>query len=375
MRLLLRRPWKRAVICFLDKQPSVDALMASRIRSVVWSPVAVPKKREALAETVVYGECSLKVRQPDDGAAIENSVYCAKAQNLGFCPAGGGAVEAGTDLAQGRVAVVPESSRLVVADKAEGVRIADPIESAAEFGGDGGYLVSVQVAAFRQTLAALHCSPETTVGEAIVRFSRVEILCEFALRDVGDQADMRAGCLDGVETMERVEIATIPGATEQGREVALGTPQGVENGSEFFREREQAAVGGRLLIAQSIDKRRGRQASSGDTFGDPRAVDFIEEAADLVPAGSLAGLAGFADQHHEKVETMAGGIDHAVGRGTNGIAERGQQLEEDGGGMGFAVRGQATYGQPRDAVECGIAEDRIRGRTGPRRCGRRRAIL
>jgi hypothetical protein len=33
---------------------------------------------------------------------------------------------------------VPESSRLVVADEAEGVRIADPIESAAEFGGDGG---------------------------------------------------------------------------------------------------------------------------------------------------------------------------------------------------------------------------------------------
>ena len=46
---LLRWPWKRALICFLDKKPSVDALMASRIRSAVWSPVAVPNKREALA--------------------------------------------------------------------------------------------------------------------------------------------------------------------------------------------------------------------------------------------------------------------------------------------------------------------------------------
>ena len=187
--------------------------------------------------------------------------------------------------------------------------------------------MSIHVAAFREALAAMHSSPETTVGEAVVRFCRVKILCEFALRDVGDQADMRAGCLDGVEPTERVEIATIPGATEQGREVALGTPQGMENGGEFFREREQAAVRGRLLIAQRIDKRRGRQASSGDTFGDPGAVDFIEETADLVPACSLAGLAGLADQHHEKVETMAGSIDHAVGRGTNGIAERGQQLE------------------------------------------------
>jgi hypothetical protein len=35
-----------------------------------------------------------------------------------------------------------------------------------------------------------------------------------------------------------------------------------------------------------------------------------------------------------------------VGRGTNGIAERGQQLEEDGGGMGLAVRGQAAYANP-----------------------------
>jgi hypothetical protein len=156
--------------------------------------------------------------------------------------------------------------------------------------------------------------------------------------------------------------------------VALGTPQGVENGGEFFREREQAAVRGRLLIAQSIDKRSGRQASGGDAFGDPGLVDFSEEVADLVPACSLAGLAGFADQHHEKVETMAGSIDHAVGCGTNGIAERGQQLEEDGGGMGFAVWGQAAYGQPRDAVECGIAEDWIRGRTGRRRCGRRRGV-
>ena len=49
MRLLLRWPWKRALICCLDKLP-LDVLMASRIRLAVWSPVDVPKKREALAE-------------------------------------------------------------------------------------------------------------------------------------------------------------------------------------------------------------------------------------------------------------------------------------------------------------------------------------
>ena len=51
--------------------------------------------------------------------------------------------------------------------------------------------MSVQVAAFREALAALHSGPETTVGEAVVGFCGVEILCELALRDVGDEADMR----------------------------------------------------------------------------------------------------------------------------------------------------------------------------------------
>jgi hypothetical protein len=57
-----------------------------------------------------------------------------------------------------------------------------------------------------------------------VGFCGVEILCEFALRDVGDEADMGAGCLDGLAAIEGAEIATIPGATEQGREVTLVTP-------------------------------------------------------------------------------------------------------------------------------------------------------
>jgi hypothetical protein len=109
--------------------------------------------------------------------------------------------------------------------------------------------MSVQVAAFREALAALHSSPETTVGKTVVGFRGVEILCEFATRDVGDEADMRAGCLDGEATIQRAEITAIPGATEQGREVALVTPQGMENGGELLRDREQAAVRDRLLIA------------------------------------------------------------------------------------------------------------------------------
>jgi hypothetical protein len=43
------------------------------------------------------------VRQPDARATVENSVYGAEAQDLGFGPTGGGAVEIGTDLAQDRI--------------------------------------------------------------------------------------------------------------------------------------------------------------------------------------------------------------------------------------------------------------------------------
>ena len=52
------------------------------------------EERGAGGAVVPHREGSLKVRQPDDGAAVENRVYGAEAQNLGFGATGGGAVEA-----------------------------------------------------------------------------------------------------------------------------------------------------------------------------------------------------------------------------------------------------------------------------------------
>ena len=94
------------------------------------------KEGGACGTVVPHREGSLKVRQPDARATVENSVYGAEAQDLGFGPTGGGTVEIGTGLAQDRIALVPESSCLLVAAEADGVRIADPIQSAAQFGGD-----------------------------------------------------------------------------------------------------------------------------------------------------------------------------------------------------------------------------------------------
>jgi len=115
--------------CVDGFQDTVGGVVASR---------CAEEEGGACGAVVPHRKGSPKVRQPDGGAAVENRVYGAEAQNLGFGPTGGGAVEARTDLAQDWVALVPESSRLVVADEADGLRTADPIESAAEFGGDGG---------------------------------------------------------------------------------------------------------------------------------------------------------------------------------------------------------------------------------------------
>ena len=84
----------------------------------------------ACGAVVPHREGSLKVRQPDARATVKNGVYGAEAQDLSFGPTGGGTVEIGPGLAQDRIAVVPETSCLLVAAEGDGVCIADPIESA-----------------------------------------------------------------------------------------------------------------------------------------------------------------------------------------------------------------------------------------------------
>ena len=48
----------------------------------------------------------------------------------------------------------------------------------------------------------------------------------------------------------------------------------VEDGGETLGEHEEAAVGGGLLVAQSMDEAAGGQAGGGDTARDPIFVDF-----------------------------------------------------------------------------------------------------
>ena len=138
--------------------------------------------------------------------------------------------------------------------------------------------------------------------------------------------------------------------------MSVGALERVENRGELFREGEEAAVGGRLLIAQSMDEATGCQARGGDAGGEPGVVDFGEEAGDLTPTGAFTGLAGIAHEHDVEVQTVAGGIDHAVGSAADQVAEDGEKLEENGGRVGLGVGSDGADGESRETVKGGFVQ-------------------
>src|SRR6202161_1465013 len=121
-------------------------------------------------------------------------------------------------------------------------------------------------------------------------------------------------------------MARVPGAAEQGRQVAFLPSEDLEHGSELLCQEEQAPIGGLLLTArglvtQGMDESVGGEAGGGDSALGPEIVHFGEEAGDLTPAGTLTCLARFAYQHDEEIEAVAGEPDHAVRRRPDQIAE------------------------------------------------------
>jgi hypothetical protein len=99
--------------------------------------------------------------------------------------------------------------------------------------------------------------------------------------------------------------------------------KGVEDGGEFLCEDEKPAVGGWLLIAQSMDDATGCRARGGYAGGEPGVIHFREEVGDLGPTGALAGFAGVAHEHEVKIQRVAGGSDEAVRSTADYVAEDG----------------------------------------------------
>jgi hypothetical protein len=123
----------------------------------------------------------------------------------------------------------------------------------------------------------------------------------------------------------------------------------VEHGGEFLGEYEQTPVA--CLVAHDGNEAAGGETGAGNTIFGPGGIYFGKEAGYLVPTGSLAGLAGFSDEHDEKIQGVAGGADHAVGAGADHVAEGGEQLEENGLRLGLGVHGFSGEAIERVFVE------------------------
>jgi hypothetical protein len=161
---------------------------------------------------------------------------------------------------------------------------------------------------------------------------------------------MGVRCLEGAVAVVGAKIAAVPGAAEQRRDLAVSLAEHMEQGGELLREQEEATIGDGLLITQSMDDAVGCGAGGGDAARGPEIVDFGEEAGELAPACSFASLARFADQYDEEIEAVTSGSHKAARRGADEVAEGGQELQEDGGGIGFGVRGEGPDGEAGKAV-------------------------
>jgi hypothetical protein len=158
---------------------------------------------------------------------------------------------------------------------------------------------------------------------------------ELALGDVADEAEVGSVGLERMIAVEGAEVSGIPCGAEERGEMAVVAAEHLEYGGELFGEDQEAAVGD--VVAYGVDEAVGVEAGVGDAVGEPGLVDLGDEAADVIPACSLAGFAGFADEDDEEIEAVTGGLHHAVGSGAEEVAEGGEELEEDGGGVGFGV--------------------------------------
>jgi len=299
-----------------------------------------------------HGQGGFEMRLGDDGAAIEGGVDGAQAEDLGFGSIGGGAVEAWARAAEARVTIVPELAGGWVAAEGPLRYATHPVEGAAQLAGHSGESFRGKIAAIRKALASARAGPEATIGEAIVRAGAMKLLRELVLGDVADEADVRPGGLKRMMAVEGTEIAAIPGAAKQRGKVTILPCDCLEHAGKFLGEHEEAAIGGGLLVAQGVDKAVGGEAGGGDAAIDPKVVDLGEEAADLAPACTLAGLARFADEDNEQIKAVPGGLDHAMWAGPNHVAKGGKELQQNGGGIGLGVGGNGADDAACEAIGC-----------------------
>ena len=95
------------------------------------------------------------MRQADDRGGVEGGVDGAEAEDLGLGAAGGGAAQAGLELAQDGIAMVPEVASRVIAVKEDFGSSGGPVEGAAEFACDRGEIAGAEASTVGNAVAAM----------------------------------------------------------------------------------------------------------------------------------------------------------------------------------------------------------------------------
>ena len=298
---------------------------------------------------IPYRQGGLEMGEFDAGAAIESGVDGAEAQNLGF----------GAALGQVRIAFMPELiGGFSAADFALTSR---PVEGMAQLTGYGGKLVRGEATAvgqgwLRPTLAQRQRLTNPLCASVRVRWwaSSLGVILATMLRC----GRWRRG--DGFHC-ER-EGRRHPRQSEAEARAGRSCCRGDEGRRRTLRPAGRRRSVEWLLIAQGMED-AVRGGTGGDhTARDPTGVGFVEEVGDLTPAGCFAGLAGFADQDDEEIEAVTGGAGHGVRFRADHVAEGGEELQEDGCGIGFSVQRETSDSEAGHALEGGFGEGRQRGR-------------
>jgi len=110
----------------------------------------------------------------------------------------------------------------------------NPVESMEQFVGQSGQLVGRESAPIGERLAAVHAGPEAAVGKAVVRFGAADVVKEFALCHVPNEADMGGSGVEKAPAIVSAEIAAVPGAAQQRRELPGFAAEEMEDGGELL---------------------------------------------------------------------------------------------------------------------------------------------
>jgi len=157
-------------------------------------------------------------------------------------------------------------------------------------------------------------------------------------------------------TTRRVPLS--PGLAEDRRQgVALAAGHGQHPG-ELRLDHEHALVRRLLLVvvAHGGDQALAGAQPAGQVVGEPARVGQGHHLVDVGLGGALAAAGRLTNQDGIEAGRVGGGVGDRMRSGTDGVAEGGQEADQEPGRVGLGVRLQEPDSIAGQAVEGGRVE-------------------